>query len=316
MQNRGMEGKGEKKRRKKVVRGKERKEREKEEFSSGSFPPCPPHREEKKPPQLSLQPPEDADWPPQRCPGHPTEMVTTPSPRTLRTPAMAKHRPWHFKPSSRDASPHQPAPPARDFNPWSSKQHPSSPSGFHYPLQRTKGGSPPPSNPPEILGVLQAAGPEAHSLVGLVSAAEADSAIRLIEKGARSREQLPVAYVLVRHLLLLIWGLIKANAVMVTLLFDRFFQWLASKKRKAIKEKAEIDRCAEPGRASHGVSQGCRGLAQALGRMQEGWLLQELPSLLRKGAVQTLRAQRLSPRELKASKHRTDTQRDGPASEG
>lgn len=81
-------------------------------------------------------------------PGHPTEMVTTPSPRTLRTPAVAKHRPWHFKPSSWDTSPHQPAPPARDFNPWSSKQHPSSPSGFHYPLQRTKGGSPPPSNPP------------------------------------------------------------------------------------------------------------------------------------------------------------------------
>lgn len=38
MQDRGMEGKGEKKRRKKVVRGRARKEREKEEFSSGSFP--------------------------------------------------------------------------------------------------------------------------------------------------------------------------------------------------------------------------------------------------------------------------------------
>lgn len=89
--------------------------------------------------------------------------------------------------------------------------------------------------PPEILGVLQAAGPEAYLLVRLVSAAEADSAIRLIEKGAQSREQLPVAYVLVRHLLLLIWGLIKANAVMVTLLFNRFFQWLASKKKKSNK---------------------------------------------------------------------------------
>lgn len=36
-----MEGKGEKKRWKKVVRDRERKEREKEEFSSGSFPPSP-----------------------------------------------------------------------------------------------------------------------------------------------------------------------------------------------------------------------------------------------------------------------------------
>lgn len=125
-------------------------------------------------------------------------------------------------------------------------------------------------------------------LVGLVSAAEADSAIRLIEKGARSREQLPVAYVLVRHLLLLIWGLIKANAVMVTLLFNRFFQWLAWKKRKATEEKAEVDQCAEAGRASRGVSQGCLGSAQVLGRMQEGWQLQEGPSLLRKGAVQML----------------------------
>lgn len=151
-----------------------------------------------------------------------------------------------------------------------------------------RGGSPPPSNPPEILGGLQAAAPEAHSLVGLVCAAEADSAITLIERGTRSREQLPVAYVLGRHLLLLLRALIKANAVMVTLLFNRFFQWLAWKKRKAIKEKAEIDRCAEPGRASHGVRQGCRGLARVLGSMQEGWLLQEVPSRLRKGAVQML----------------------------
>ena len=229
---------------------------------------------------------------------------------------MAKRRPWRFKPSPRDASPRQPAPPARDFNPQSSKQHPSSPSGFRYPLQRTKGGSPPPSKPPEVLGVLQAAAPEAHLLLRLVSAAEADSAVRLIEKGTRSREQLPVAYVLVRHLLLLIWGLIKANAVMVTLLFNRFFQRLVWKKRKAIKEKAQIDRCAEPGRASHGVSQGCRGLGQVLGRMQEGWLLQEVLSLLRKGAVQMLRAPRCSPRELKASRHCTGTQQDGLPSEG
>lgn len=226
---------------------------------------------------------------------------------------MVKHRPWCFKPSPWDASPCRPSPPARDFNPQSSKQHSSSPS---YPVQRTEGGSPPPSNPPEILAVLQAAAPQARSLVRLVSAAEADSAIRLIEKGTRSREQLPVAYVPVRHLLLLIWGLIKANAVMVTLLFNRFFQWLAWKKRKAIKGKAEIDRCAEDGRASHGVSQGCCGSAQVLGRMQEGCLSQEVPSLLRKGLFKCFRAQRLPPRELKSSKHCTDTQQDSAASEG
>lgn len=55
-------------------------------------------------------------------------------------------------------------------------------------------------------------------------------------------------------------------------------------KKIAIKEKAETDRCAEPGRASHGVSQRCRGLAQVLGRM----LLPEGPSLLKKGAEQRL----------------------------
>lgn len=239
--------------------------------------------------------------------------TTNQSPWTLQTPAMVKHRPWRFKPSPWDASPCRPSPPARDFNPQSSKQHSSSPS---YPVQRTEGGSPPPSNPPEILAVLQAAAPKARSLVGLVSAAEGDSAIRLIEKGTRSREQLPVAYVPVRHLLLLIWGLIKANAVMVTLLFNRFFQWLAWKKRKAIKGKAEIDRCAEDGRASHGVSQGCRGSAQVLGRMQEGCLHQEVPSLLRKGLFKCFQAQRLPPRELKSSKHCTDAQQDGAASEG
>jgi len=77
-----------------------------------------------------------------------------------------------------------------------------------------------------------------------------------------------------------------------------------------------MDRCAEPGRASHGASQGCRGLAQVLGRMQKGWLLPEVPSLLRKGAAQTLRAQQRSPREPKASKRCADTQQEGPAPEG
>lgn len=89
------------------------------------------------------------------------------------------------------------------------------------------------------------------------------------------------------------------------------FSGLLGIKEKAIKEKAEIDRCAEAGRASHGASQGCRGSAQVVGRMPEGWLLQEGSALTRKGAVQTLRAQRLSPRELEASEHGTDTQQEG-----
>lgn len=80
----------------------------------------------------------------------------------------------------------------------------------------------------------------------LVPAAQAGSAIRLIGKGTGSGEQLPVASVLVRHLLLLIWALIKANAVMVTLLLNRLFPCLLGRKkkikiRKAIKGETGID---------------------------------------------------------------------------
>lgn len=119
------------------------------------------------------------------------------------------------------------SPPCGDFHPQLSVR-------ILHPPQRTREGSHHPlPNPPKTLRVLQAAAPKAPLLLRLVPAAEAGSAIRLIGKGTGSREQLLAASVLVRHLLLLIWGLIKANAVMVTLLLNRLFLcWLGREKGK------------------------------------------------------------------------------------
>lgn len=195
----------------------ERGKREKKRFSSGSFPhplPSPPTGAKTSP--ALLQPQEDAAQTPQRCPGHPIEMVTAPPPWALWTSSMAKHHPWCFKPTPWGTNPHNQLllPGILILSPASSIH---SPSGIHYPLQRTEGDHYHLPTPPRYSEHSKGAALEAHFVGGLVSAAEADSAIRLIEKGTRSREQLPMAYVLVRHLLPLIWGLIKANAVMATL---------------------------------------------------------------------------------------------------
>lgn len=145
MQDRGMEGNGEKKRPKKVVRGTERqrkeREREKEEFSSGSFPtlPCTPHSEEEKSSS--------------RCgrtkPGHPRDVLVTLSQRWPQAhphgPSgypMTKDRPGIPNPSLTN---HQSS--LQGFQSSRPVEHP----GFHripHPLQRTPGRSLPPPNPP------------------------------------------------------------------------------------------------------------------------------------------------------------------------
>lgn len=117
MRDRGMEGDGEKKRRKKVVRGRERGKREKKR-SLVRIPsplPCPPHPEEGKT-SAGLAAATGGQSPAtQRCPGHPsTETATTPSPRTLLAgipnPALSPQgfqssaQPQHPGPSEGSAS--------------------------------------------------------------------------------------------------------------------------------------------------------------------------------------------------------------------
>lgn len=106
----GWRGK-EKKRQKKVVRGRQRKDREKKR--SLILIPSPHHLPS---PALTVS------RPPQRCPDRPTGLGTTTnrSPQTLRTPAMVQHHPGCSKADPWNTSSHQPAPPARDFNPQSS----------------------------------------------------------------------------------------------------------------------------------------------------------------------------------------------------
>lgn len=132
----GWRGKERRRDRRRLLEGG-RGKREKEEFSSGFFPPPlpSPPRGGKSSPALAAAPggcsptAPATPWPPHRD-GH--NPITMDPP----TPAMVQQHPWLLKPTPRDASSHQPAPPARDRNPQPSKQHPGSPrvtkGGHHH----------------------------------------------------------------------------------------------------------------------------------------------------------------------------------------
>lgn len=137
MQDRGMEGNGEKKRRKKVVRGRERGKREKKRSlvlipSPLSLPS--PSRGEKNLPRSCCSPGRTR-------PGHPRDVLVTPP---QRWPQPHPHGPSGRLPRPRtdrefQTSPHQ-APPPAGIPALSPARGIPAPSEDSHPLQRTRGG--------------------------------------------------------------------------------------------------------------------------------------------------------------------------------
>lgn len=109
--------------------------------------------------------------------------------------------------------------------------------------------------------MLQAAAPDVHSLVGLFLQHRLSHQInceRRWEQRAAAGGVCPCETFAAANLGL---NQSKCSYGYITVLKVLSVACLEKKNKcKAIKEKAEIDQCAEPGRASHGVSQGCWGL--------------------------------------------------------